>query len=260
MTTSTIFITGATGIAAETAMRLARNGCNIFIASLNEDECIALTAALISNGAEAAFFSGDLSNPNTAENAIVKCVERFQRIDGVFNAAGISGRRYGDGPLHECTSEGLQAVLSNNLGTVFSVSRAALRAMLGQTPDDRGRRGSIVNLSSVLSRHPESAHFAAHAYAASKGAIDSLTLAGASYYASHGIRLNAVAPGLVKTPMSRRAQESSEIQEFIKARQPLTRGMLVPGDLSALVAFLLSADASAITGCIINADGGWSVS
>ena len=260
MTTRTVFITGATGIAAETALTLARAGYKIFIASLNEQDCSELSGELHKHGAEAHFLSGDLSIPEVAEEAISRCVERFSRLDCVFNAAGISGRRYGDGPLHECTPEGLQVVLTNNLGTVVSVSRAALRVMLSHAPGRDGRRGSIVNLSSVLSRYPEPEYFAAHGYAASKGAIDSLTVSMASYYASYGIQINAVAPGLVKTPMSQRAQESNEIQDFIRTKQPLTGGMLLPVNIAGLVAFLFSDDAVALTGCVINADGGWSVS
>lgn len=259
MNRATVFISGATGIAAATAEKLSRSGINVFIASLDENDCLTLTTSLTESGGTTSYFSGDLSQPAEGESAVQACLTRFGRIDGVFNAAGISGRRFGDGPMHECTPEGLQAVLSNNLGTVFSICRPALRAMMNQAPDDRGRRGAIVNLSSVLSRHPESRHFATHAYAASKGAIEAVTISMASYYSSFGIRINAIAPGLVRTPMSRRAQDSSEIQNFIATKQRLTGGMLLPEEIAGLAAFLLSDDSTGITGCVIDADGGWSV-
>ena len=104
------------------------------------------------------------------------------------------------------------------------------------------------------------AHFAAHAYAASKGAIIALTQSMAAYYAPHGIRVNAIAPGLVRTPMSARAQMSPEIQEFIRGKQPLKGAMLEAEEVARVAVFLLGAEAAQITGQVVTVDGGWTVS
>ena len=118
------------------------------------------------------------------------CVERFGRLDGVYNVAGISGRRFGDGPLHEMTLDGWQTVLANNVTSQFLVCRAAFGRCSTQEPAANGQRGVILNMSSVIARHPSSEFFATHGYAASKGAIESFSRSLAAYYAPHGIRVN----------------------------------------------------------------------
>ena len=86
-----------------------------------------------------------------------------------------------------------------------------------------------------------------------------MSLAAAAYYAPHGIRINVLAPGLVKTPMSERAQGNPEILEFVKQKQPLTQSMLSAEDIARMAVFLLRRDAGAVTGQVITVDGGWSV-
>jgi NAD(P)-dependent dehydrogenase (short-subunit alcohol dehydrogenase family) len=132
--------------------------------------------------------------------------------------------------------------------------------MLSQEPSANGQRGAILNMSSTLARHPEPTYFATHAYAASKGAIESFARAMAAYYAPHGIRINVIAPGLVATPMSQRAQANPEILAYATARQPLAGGILEPHDLVGAALFLLSDEAGMITGQVLDVDGGWSVS
>src|SRR6266478_5503444 len=94
------------------------------------------------------------------------------------------------------------------------------------------RAGTILNTSSVLACFPERVRFATVAYAASKGAIESMTLSAAAYYAPYQIRLNVIAPGLVRTPMSARAQSDDEILEFIAHKQPLSAGLLDTADVA----------------------------
>ncbi|MDX1978806.1 MAG: SDR family oxidoreductase [Bryobacteraceae bacterium] len=231
-------ITGATGIAAATA-RLAVNRGDIAFTVAQED---------------AAEFTGDLREEKTAQAALNAVLHQHGRLDGLFNVAGISGRRFGDGPAHVCTLEGWEAVMASNVRTLFLMSRAVLRHWM-----ESGARGAIVNMSSVSALSPQADHFATHAYAASKGAINSLTFAMAAYYAPHGIRINALAPGLVATPMSARAQSDQRIQEFIREKQPLSGGMLGAVDVASAALFLLSDDARHITGQVLAVDGGWSV-
>ena len=98
----------------------------------------------------------------------------------LFHVAGISGRRFGDGPLHECTDEGWDHVLNTNARGVFLTNRAAVRWMLDQPLDDKGLRGTVLNMGSVLGWSPAPHHFGTFAYAASKGAIQAMTLAAAT--------------------------------------------------------------------------------
>ena len=179
-------------------------------------------------------------------------------FDVVYNVAGISGRRFGDGPLHEMTLGGWRTVLDNNATSIALVCRAAIRQMLNQEPAADGRRGAILNMSSVLARHPEPQHFATHAYAASKGAIEALTRSAAAYYAKDGIRINAIAPGLVATPMSQRAQTDEEIVTFAKRKQPFSDGgLLTPDNLVGVALYLLSDESRMVTGQVVDVDAGW---
>ena len=246
---SVLLITGCSGIAAATARLAANRGASVFIASLDERECLEL-----STGIGSGFHCGDLREAEHAERAVLKCVERYGRIDGLFNVAGISGRNLGDGPVHECTEEGWNVTMASNVRSMFLVSRAALPHMMRQGG------GAILNMGSVLAFAPEPQHFAAHAYAASKGAIVSLTKSMAAYYAPHNIRVNCIAPGLVRTPMSRRAQQDEHILKFMEFKQPLARGLLEATDIAETAIFLLNGKSSRITGQVIAVDGGWSVS
>src|SRR5262249_40976617 len=167
----------------------------------------------------------------------------------VFNVAGVSGRRFGDGPLHECSAKGWDVTLDTNVRSMFLMCRSALRYWL-----DAGRPGAILNMASVLAFSPQSQHFAAHAYAASKGAIISMSRAVAAYYAPHKSRVNVIAPALVRTPMSARAQSDPEILEFIARKQPLSEGMLEAGDIAKTALFLLGEESPHITGQVIGVD------
>jgi NAD(P)-dependent dehydrogenase (short-subunit alcohol dehydrogenase family) len=253
-------VTGSTGIAAAAAHAIAAEGGRLFIASRTADHARDLAAAIGAAGGIAAWFAADLSREADADAAVDACVAAFGRLDAVYNVAGISGRRYGDGPLHEATLEGWQTVLATNATSQFLVSRAAIRAMLAREPDATGRRGTILNMSSVLATHPAARHFATHAYAASKGAIEALTRAAAAYYGPHGIRVNAIAPALVATPMSARAQDDPEILAYLAGRQPLAGGPIAADDVTGTALFLLSDDAAMVTGQVVAVDGGWGVS
>src|SRR5690606_32596843 len=127
-------------------------------------------------------------------------------------------------------------------------------------PDSDGMRGVLLNMASVLAFSPSARSFATHGYAASKGAIIAMSRSAAAYYAPHGIRINAIAPGLVRTPMSRRAQDDPAIVEYMRVKQPLPGGLLEPGDIASTALFLLSPAARSITGQVISVDGGWTVS
>ncbi len=255
-----LIITGSTGIAAATAKLAASSGASIFIVSRDEEGCVILANEINAAGGVCDFFVGDLSDEKTSILAVEKCEHRFGRIDALFNVAGISGRKFGDGALHECTENGWDVTMDTNAKTTFLMSREVLKKMLQQELDAAGLRGTILNMSSVLADFPEPNHFAAHAYAASKGAILSLTKAMASYYAPHKIRVNALAPALIRTPMSLRAQENKTILEFMKTKQPLVEDLIDAEEVAKAAMFLLSDASRNITGDVLKIDGGWSVS
>ena len=243
-----LLITGSSGIAAATARLAVSHGVSVFLAAKNPEECEALAA---NTGAH--WHAADLAVAASADEAIARCLKSYGRLDALFNVAGISGRRFGDGPIHECTEEGWDATLHNNARSMFLMCRAAIRHWLSLN-----QPGVILNMASVIAFSPEPHHFAAHAYAASKGAVIAMTLSIAAYYAPRGIRVNAIAPGLVRTPMSARAQASGEILEFMKTKQPLAP-LLEPDDIARASLFLLSDDARHMTGQVIAVDAGWSI-
>jgi NAD(P)-dependent dehydrogenase (short-subunit alcohol dehydrogenase family) len=206
-----------------------------------------------------AWHAADLRREAEVEDAFAAFDRAFGRLDAVYSVVGISGRRFGDGPLHEASLDGWETVIGANATSQFLVARAAVRRMRTQGPDDWGERGVILTMSSALATHPAPSHFATHAYAASKGAIEALTRAAAAYYARDGIRINAIAPSLVATPMSRRAQTDPRILAYLAGRQPLAGGPIDSDAVTAVALHLLSADARMITGQVVTVDGGWSV-
>ncbi len=252
-------ITGSTGIAAATAKLAAHQGVRVFIVSRTEDHCRTLAKDIESEGGECAFHTADLTVASTVIEAVEHCVEQFGRIDALFNVAGISGRRLGDGPVHECTEEGWDTTLDTNVKSMFLMCREVVKQMLAQTLSAQGQRGSILNMASVLGFSPEPRFFATHAYAASKGAIIGMSKSMAAYYATHKIRVNVIAPSLVRTPMSGRAQENSAILEFMRTKQPLIEDLIEADDVARSALFLLGDEARMITGDVLTVDAGWCV-
>ena len=198
----------------------------------------------------------DARDPETAERAIACCVGRFGGFHGLYHVAGGSGRAWGDGPLHEIPLGGWQQTLDLNLTSAFLSNGAAIRWFLREK-----QPGCILNCGSVLAQSPSPDLFGTVAYATAKSALEGMTLAAASAYAPHDIRVNLLAPGLTATPMSLRAQSNPAIQDFITRKQPLDGGRMGrPEDLDAAVVWLLSEGSRFVTGQVIAVDGGWSVS
>jgi NAD(P)-dependent dehydrogenase (short-subunit alcohol dehydrogenase family) len=170
--------------------------------------------------------------------------------------AGGSGRRWGDGPLHEISNEGWKQTMELNLTSVFYSNRAAVRQLLSQN-----QSGAILNLTSVLAFSPSEHHFATHTYSSAKSGIIGLTKSCAAFYASKNIRFNALAPGLVQTAMAQRASNDPAIMAFVKTKQPLDGGRIgQASDLDAAAVFFMSDASRFTTGQVLAVDGGWSVS
>ena len=248
-------ITGSTGIGAATVRLAAREGAAAFVVSRDEESCRALAEEI-----GCGYHVADLTRSGEVAEAVESCLARHGRVDALFNVAGVSGRKFGDGPVHECSEEGWEITMETNVKSVFLMCRAVVRRMLGQPVGEGGMRGSILNMASVLAFSPEPNFFATHAYAAGKSAIIGLTRAMAAYYAPSKIRVNAVAPGLTRTPMSLRAQQNHDLLEFMKIKQPLSEDLIEADDVARAAVFLLSDDARNVTGEVLSVDAGWRMS
>jgi NAD(P)-dependent dehydrogenase (short-subunit alcohol dehydrogenase family) len=255
-----ILVTGSTGIAGAAASAIAAEGGRVFVVSRTSDHARALAEGISASGGSAGWRAADLAEERDAEAAVGAAAAWAGRIDGVYHVAGISARRYGDGPLHDMTLEGWETAMAVNARSAFLVARAAVRRMLAQDPDAAGRRGAVLLMSSVLAWEPSPRHFGTHGYAASKGAIEALMRSASAWYAPHGIRLNAIAPALTATPMSERAQRDEAVLAVARARMPLSGGPIDVADLVGTALWLLSDDARIVTGQVVTVDGGWSVS
>ena len=255
----TALITGSTGIAAASAILFAAEGARVFVVSRTEANWRALVDRIVADGGEAAGATADLEDEQQTDAAVATAQERFGRLDALFNVAGGSGRRFGDDVVDQMTMEGWERTMALNGRTHITASRAVLRLMLAQDPDAIGQRGAILNMTSILAFLPQPELFPTHAYAASKGAIVTLTTAMAAAYIRQGIRVNAVAPALTTSVMSRRAAADDATLAFAQRRQPLAGGFLPAEDIAQAALFLLSPDARSITGQVLVVDGGWSI-
>jgi NAD(P)-dependent dehydrogenase (short-subunit alcohol dehydrogenase family) len=255
-----VLVTGSTGMAASAARAIAGEGGFVFCVSRTAEHLDALAAAVRGDGGRIATHVADLRREDEVGAAFAAFDAAAGRLDAVYSVAGISGRRFGDGPVDKATLEGWETVLAANATSQFLVARAAIRRMLAQAPDAAGSRGALLLMSSTLATSPAPAYFATHAYAASKGAIDSLTRSLAATYAASGIRINAIAPSLIATPMSRRAQDDPAILAYLAARQPLAGGPMAADAVTPTALHLLSAEAAMVTGQVVAVDGGWTVS
>jgi len=199
--------------------------------------------------------AGEATDPGTAPAAIELALREFGRFDGLYHVAGGSGRRAGDGPLHELTDEGWDYTCRLNLTSLIYSNRAAARQFLKQNTG-----GSVLNIGSILAFSPSTKLFATHAYATVKAAVVGLTKSAAAYYAPQNIRFNCLLPALVETPMSQRAAGDEAIMSFVRTKQPLDGGRIgQPEDLDAAVVFFLSDASKFATGQVLAVDGGWSV-
>lgn len=241
--------TGGLGLAA--ARRFLDEGAIVTLSGHDEQTG---TDAIRSLG-DGTFILCDATNPNSVHALFRETLEKLGGLDILYHLAGGSGRRYGDGSLHECSEEGWQTTLELNLSTVFRTNQAAVQYWLAKQ-----QPGAILNLASVLALAPSPHHFDTCAYSAAKAAIIALSRNAAARYAAVGIRVNVLAPGLIDTPMARRAVTNPEIVHYLRTKQPLRGGPGNPEDCAEAAVFLCSDAARFVTGCILPVDGGWCVS
>ncbi|HMO59570.1 MAG TPA: SDR family NAD(P)-dependent oxidoreductase [Roseiflexaceae bacterium] len=244
-------VTGAgSGIGRAVALRYAAEGALVLALDINQEALDGTVAQVrAANGAIDTLVC-DVSLADHVAATVAAAAAVHGRIDVLFNGVGISGRRWGDGPVDSCTDEAWERVMGMNLTSIFLMCKHTMPWLLKQ-------RGAVVNLASVLGMVGGDEDFATHAYAASKGGIIALSRAMATYYAPRGVRVNVIAPGLIATPMSLRAQSNPHILERLTQLQPLTGAMGTPEDVAAAAAFFASDDARFVTGVVLPVDGGW---
>lgn len=254
-----VVVGGTTGLGLSGAQAILQAGASVVVTGRSKESAQAAEDQLVSQGS-AVSLCGDARDASSTREAIALCVQRFGRFDGLYHVAGGSGRRMGDGPLHEVTDEGIDATLALNLSSMIKSNRAAVQAWLeGQA--GTSERGVVLNMGSVLGWSPSPTYFSTHVYAAAKSAIVGFTKSCASYYAKKGLRFNVIAPALVQTPMAQRAATDDQIMSFIQTKQPLDGGRIgQPEDLDAAVVYLLSEQSRFVTGQVLAVDGGWTVS
>ena len=131
----TCLITGSTGMGGSAARAIAAEGGRVFVVSRTPGHAEALAGEIVDGGGQAAWYAADVSVEAEVEAAVAACLAHAGRLDAVYSAAGISGRRFGDGPLDTATLEGWETVLRTNATSQFLVCRAAIRRMLVQEPD-----------------------------------------------------------------------------------------------------------------------------
>ncbi|MEQ8811436.1 MAG: SDR family oxidoreductase [Imperialibacter sp.] len=237
-------ITGAgSGIGKSAALLLADNGASIVVADINEEHGKKVVEEIKGKGGKAIFVMVDTSKPSDAEKSVAEAVKAFGKLDIAVNNAGIGGPA---APIGEYDIEGWNKVIAVNLSGVFYGMRYQIPAML------KNGGGAIVNMASILGQ----VGFATSpAYVAAKHGVVGLTKNGALEYAAQGIRVNAVGPGFIKTPLLD-DNLSPDVLEFLKTKHPIGR-LGEPEEVAQLVLFLASENASFINGSYYAIDGGY---
>ncbi len=219
-----------------------------------EEGARVVVAGLPGDAPDAGFIACDATRPEEVDRLFAETTAALGGLDVLYHVAGASGRRRGDGPLHECSDDGWRWTLDANLTSTFLTNRAAVRVFLAQRTG-----GAVLNMASVLAVAPAPRHFDTCAYAAAKGGVIALTRYAAARYAAAGVRFNALAPGLIDTPMAARAAGDPTIVQYLHAKQPLAGGPGRPEDIADAAVFLSSDAARLVTGVVLPVDGGWSV-
>lgn len=242
----TVIITGGTtGIGKATALHFAKNGYNVVITSRNAGKEVSVIADFKQNGADITFLPLDVTNEEQVKSVIETTVKKFGKLDSIVNNSGIS---LGNAVLAETESNDLKQMLETNVMGVYYGMKYAIIEML------KTGGGTIVNLASIAGLN---GLYATAQYNASKHAVVGLTKGASIDYAQQGIRVNAVAPGAIKTDILKNAIASGTYDvSSIEAIHPMNRLGEVE-DIAKAIYFLASDENTFMTGTILNIDGGY---
>ncbi|MEW9123375.1 MAG: 3-oxoacyl-[acyl-carrier-protein] reductase [Thermotaleaceae bacterium] len=231
---------GGRGIGAATAEKFASEGAKVVVADVNSSEVEERVSAIKRNGGEAIGFVVDVTNREQVDNLMGKCLDQFGKIDILVNNAGITA----DAKLVNMTEEQWDKVIDVNLKGVYNCGQAAAKVMTAQG------FGVILNASSVVGVY---GNFGQTNYAATKWGVIGMTKSWAKELGSKGIRVAAVAPGFILTPMTEKMPE--KVLDMMKDKSPL-KTLGYPEDIANAYAFLASDEARFITGAVLSVDGG----
>ena len=234
---------GVSGIGLAVAEALAASGARISVWDLKREAVAATVAALRSQGAEAIGIALDVTDEAAVEAAVQRTVKELGGVHIAVNNAGIGGpaASSGDYPI-----DGWKRVVDVNLTSVFLCQRAQIQAMRAA-----GSGGSIINMASILG---QVGYAGSTAYAAAKHGVVGLTQTAAWEHAADGVRINAVGPGFINTPLLEKMD--AKVRATLEGRHALKR-LGTPQEVAALVAWLASDDASFATGAYYAIDGGY---
>lgn len=238
---------GASGLGAESARRLAREGAKVMLTDVTAEAGQAVTDEILAAGGTAAFMTHDVVDEARWIEVVAETKSRFGRLDILVNSAGIGGGE----PLLEATLEGWRRVTGVNLDGTFLGVRHAAPLMVA------AGAGSIINISSILGKVglPGAA-----SYCASKGGVALFTKAAALELAPLGVRVNSVHPGFIETPMVmnalRESENENERRDMIVSRHAMLR-LGVPREIADAIVFLASDESSFMTGSEMVVDGGY---
>lgn len=241
---ASVLVTGGTsGLGHGIAKGLGALGVRLVVGSRGPERVAEAVESLRRDGAECHGVTLDVTSPDSAAQAVQAAVDRYGRIDGVVNAAGITKRV----PTMDVTPEDWRSIVDINLTGTLLVDQAAGRVMRSQGG------GAIVNVASLTSFVP---FYEVAAYSASKAAVASLTQSLANDWAEFGIRVNAIAPGVFPTPLNRALIEGTPRGKWLIEHTPMAR-FGDPRDLVGATAFLLGPGAAYVTGAVLPVDGGF---
>lgn len=234
-------ITGAgRGIGKATALKFAQEGAKLLISDVNEADLETAAGEIKEAGGKVVTMKVDVTSRQQVKEMVDKAVRGFGRLDILVNNAGITS----DNQLYKMTEEQWDKVIAVNLKGVFNCAQAAASVMMEQGS------GVILNASSVVGIY---GNFGQTNYAATKWGVIGMTKTWAKELGRKGIRVNAVAPGFILTPMTEKMPE--KVLDMMKDKAPIKR-LGTPEDIANAYAFLASDEASFITGAVLSVDGG----
>ncbi|HET9590056.1 MAG TPA: SDR family oxidoreductase [Anaerolineales bacterium] len=235
---------GASGIGQKCAEFFAREGAKVVIADFDEKDGKETAARLENAGSEAVFIKTDVTDPEDCQAMVRKTIETFGRLDYACNNAGIGGEA---NRTADYTVEAWQGVINVNLSGVFYCMKYEIPEIL------KAGGGAIVNMASILGK----VGFAnSPAYVAAKHGVVGLTETAALEYSKDGIRVNAVGPGFISTPLISALEENKETEDMLISLHPIGR-LGQPEEVAELVIWLCSDKASFVTGAYYPVDGGY---